>query len=60
LVGFAQLVQACFLRGVADVTPLVLAVAAWLIGIRCWRAFVPQRVLPGEYAAHTPATLAGQ
>ncbi|MFQ5805265.1 MAG: VanZ family protein [Phycisphaerae bacterium] len=42
LVGVVETAQVHFLRGTADVTPLLLAVVAWLITIRCWKAFLLQ------------------
>jgi VanZ family protein len=44
LLGMVGTVEAgqILLRGApADVTPLLMAVAAWMIAIRCWNAFVP-------------------
>jgi len=43
MVGVAQTAQILVVGRVADVTPLFMAVAAWLLAVRCWNAFVPQR-----------------
>ena len=43
MVGVAQTAQILVVGRVADVTPLFMAVAAWLLAVRCWNAFVPRR-----------------
>jgi VanZ family protein len=47
MVGVAQLGKVLLLRGAADVTPLFMALAAWLVVVRCWSAFAP----PGHHPA---------
>lgn len=52
MAGLTQMVQPAFLGGAADVTPLLLAFAAWLIVLRCWKALA----LPGRRLAPQPAS----
>jgi VanZ family protein len=54
LVGLVETAQMNFLHQPADVTPLLLAVAAWAITIRCWRAFTPRAARPSPTQT-TPA-----
>lgn len=42
MIGVVEMVQALSLGGQADITPLLLAFAAWLLTVRCWNAFVPR------------------
>jgi VanZ family protein len=41
MVGVSQTGRVAFLDRTADLTPLLLAVAAWLATVRAWKAFVP-------------------
>ncbi len=54
LVGVVETAQMHFFRGSADVTPLLLAVAAWVITIRCWKAFTPRPLHPAQQACPGP------
>lgn len=54
LVGVVETAQMHFFQGSADVTPLLLAVAAWTITTRCWVAFAPRPLRsPHDSPAHT-------
>lgn len=43
MVGVAETGQILTSGAMADVTPLIMAVAAWLVAVRCWDAFQPRR-----------------
>jgi len=42
LVGVVQGVRVLFLREAVDVTPVLIALVAWVVTVRCWRAFLPR------------------
>jgi hypothetical protein len=54
-----QVARVCFLQRPGDITPLLVAIVAWLITVRCWNAFVPERC-GAENRASQPAPLAVQ
>lgn len=58
LVGTVELAQMHFLGGTADVTPVVLAVVAWLVTTRCWDSLDPRGPCPERDPQTRPTLLA--